>query len=83
MKIFFVKTIIVAITFYFVFELTIGSKIRLVQDSILKYKNKTERVKIKEKWLVIPDAMGMALFAITTAQMAVKMNLPLIIEFYN
>ena len=49
MKIFFVKTIIVAITFYFVFELTIGSKIRLVQNSLLKYKNKTERVKIKEK----------------------------------
>ena len=38
-----------------------------------------KRVKIKEKWLVIPDAMGMALFAITTAQMAVKMNLPFII----
>jgi len=49
MKIFFVKTIIVAITFYVVFELTIGSKIRLVQDSVLKYKHKTERVKIKEK----------------------------------
>ena len=49
MKIFFVKTIIVAITFYIVFEITIGSKIRLVQDSVLKYKNKTERVKMKEK----------------------------------
>tara|TARA_B100001996_G_scaffold306608_1_gene247848 strand:- start:76 stop:342 length:267 start_codon:yes stop_codon:yes gene_type:complete len=49
MKIFFVKTIIVAVTFYVVFELTIGSKIRLVEDSILKYKHKTERVKIKEK----------------------------------
>ena len=49
MKTFFVKTIIVAITFFVVFELTIGSKIRLVQDSLLKYKNKTERVKIKEK----------------------------------
>ena len=44
MKIFFVKTIIVAISFYVVFELTIGSKIRLIQDSVLKYKNKTERV---------------------------------------
>ena len=49
MKIFFVKTIIVAIAFYIVFELTIGSKIKQVQDSILKYKSKTERVKIKEK----------------------------------
>ena len=48
MKTFFVKTIIVAISFYVVFELTIGSKIRLIQDSVLKYKNKTERVKVKE-----------------------------------
>ena len=49
MKIFFVKTIIVTIAFYIVFELTIGSKIRNVQESVLKYKSKTERVKIKEK----------------------------------
>ena len=49
MKTFFVKTIIVAIAFYIVFELTIGSKIKQAQDSILKYKSKTERVKIKEK----------------------------------
>lgn len=49
MKIFFVKTIIVAITFYIVFELTIGSKIKQAQESILKYKSKTERIKIKEK----------------------------------
>ena len=49
MKTFFVKTIIVAIAFYIVFELTIGSKIRYVQESILKYKSKTERVKVKEK----------------------------------
>ena len=49
MKIFFVKTIIVAIAFYIVFELTIGSKIKQAQESILKYKSKTERVKIKEK----------------------------------
>ena len=48
MKIFFVKTIIVAISFYVVFESTIGSKIRLIQDSDLKYKNKTEIVKVKE-----------------------------------
>ena len=45
MKTFFVKTIIVAIAFYIVFELTIGSKIRYAQESILKYKSKTERVK--------------------------------------
>tara|TARA_Y200000002_G_scaffold297997_1_gene252683 strand:+ start:2972 stop:3238 length:267 start_codon:yes stop_codon:yes gene_type:complete len=49
MKIFFVKTIIVAIAFYIVFELTIGSKIKQAQETILKYKSKTERVKIKEK----------------------------------
>ena len=49
MKIFFVKTIIVAIAFYIVFELTIGSKIKQAQESILKYKSKTERIKIKEK----------------------------------
>ena len=52
MKIFFVKTIIVAITFYIVFELTIGSKIKQAQESILKYKSKTERVKIKEKLIL-------------------------------
>ena len=34
---------------YIVFELTIGSKIKQAQESILKYKSKTERVKIKEK----------------------------------
>ena len=49
MKIFFVKTIIVAVAFYIVFELTIGSKIKQAQESILKYKSKTERIKIKEK----------------------------------
>ena len=49
MKIFFVKTIIIAATFYAVFELTIGSKIRQAEEAVLKYKNKSERVKIKEK----------------------------------
>ena len=49
MKIFFVKTIIIGIVFYAVFELTIGIKIKQAQETILKYKNKTERVKIKEK----------------------------------
>ena len=49
MKIFFVKAIIVAVMFYIVFELTIGSKIKQVEETFLKYQNKSERVKIKEK----------------------------------
>ena len=49
MKIFFVKTIMVAAMFYIVFELTIGSKIKQVEETFLKYKTKSERVKIKEK----------------------------------
>ena len=57
MKIFFVKTILVAVTFYVVFELTIGSKIKQAEETFLKYKNKTERVKIKEKIITeIEDA---------------------------
>ena len=49
MKIFVVKTFIIALTFYTVFELTIGTKIRDVKESITKYQKKTERVKLKEK----------------------------------
>ena len=49
MKIFVVKSFIIALTFYIVFELTIGTKIRDVKDSIIKYQKKTERVKLKEK----------------------------------
>tara|TARA_B100000965_G_C19170709_1_gene574442 strand:- start:90 stop:353 length:264 start_codon:yes stop_codon:yes gene_type:complete len=49
MKIFVVKTIIVALAFYVVFEFTIGMKIKDTQEVFLKYKNKTERIKIKEK----------------------------------
>ena len=49
MKIFVVKTFIIALTFYIVFELTIGTKIRYVKESITKYQKKTERVKLKEK----------------------------------
>ena len=49
MKIFVVKTFIIALTFYIVFELTIGTKIRNVKESITKYQKKTERVKLKEK----------------------------------
>ncbi|MGA0241585.1 MAG: trimeric intracellular cation channel family protein [Candidatus Marinamargulisbacteria bacterium] len=37
------------------------------------------RVRIQKKWLLVPDAMGMALFAVTTAQMTVNMGLPIII----
>tara|TARA_Y100000768_G_C23982283_1_gene686593 strand:+ start:3190 stop:3447 length:258 start_codon:yes stop_codon:yes gene_type:complete len=49
MKIFVVKTFIIALTFYTVFELTIGTKIRDIKESITKYQKKTERVKLKEK----------------------------------
>ena len=49
MKIFVVKSFIIALTFYIVFELTIGTKIRDVKESITKYQKKTERVKLKEK----------------------------------
>jgi len=49
MKIFVVKTFIIALTFYIVFELTKGTKIRDVRESITKYQKKTERVKLKEK----------------------------------
>ena len=49
MKIFVVKTFIVALAFFIVFELTISSKIKLVQENIIKFKEKSERVKIKEK----------------------------------
>ena len=49
MKIFVVKTFIVAFAFYIVFELTISSKIRTVKNSIIKFQEKSERVKVKEK----------------------------------
>ena len=49
MKIFVVKTFIVAVAFYIVFELTISSKIKVAQDSILRFHEKSERVKVKEK----------------------------------
>ena len=49
MKIFVVKTFIVALAFFIVFELTIGSKIKLVKENVIKFKEKSERVKIKEK----------------------------------
>tara|TARA_B100001059_G_C17575792_1_gene447335 strand:- start:202 stop:459 length:258 start_codon:yes stop_codon:yes gene_type:complete len=51
MKIFVVKTFIVSLAFFVVFELTISSKIRVAQDSIMKLSEKSERVKIKEKIL--------------------------------
>ena len=49
MKIFVVKTFIVALAFYIVFEFTIGTKIRDVKNSVTKFQKKTERVKLKEK----------------------------------
>ncbi len=52
MKIFVVKTFIVAFAFYIVFELTISSKIRTVKNSIIKFQEKSERVKVKEKILL-------------------------------
>tara|TARA_Y100000766_G_C18728948_1_gene517842 strand:+ start:366 stop:623 length:258 start_codon:yes stop_codon:yes gene_type:complete len=52
MKIFVVKTFIVALAFFIVFELTISSKIRMVENSVIKFAEKSERVKIKEKILL-------------------------------
>ena len=49
MKIFVVKTFIVALAFFIVFELTISSKIKMAQEKIIKFNQKSERVKIKEK----------------------------------
>ena len=49
MKIFVVKTFIVALAFYIVFEFTIGTKIRDVKNSVTKFqkKNKVKRYKKK------------------------------------
>ena len=49
MKIFVVKTFVVALAFFIVFELTISSKIKMAQEKIIKFNQKSERVKIKEK----------------------------------
>ena len=49
MKIFVVKTFIVALAFFIVFELTISSKIKLAKENVIKFKEKSERIKIKEK----------------------------------
>ena len=49
MKVFVVKTFIVALAFFIVFELTISSKIKLAKENVIKFKEKSERVKIKEK----------------------------------
>lgn len=39
-----------------------------------------DRIQIKESWLMIPDALGMALFAISTAKMTVDLgNSPIIV----
>jgi len=49
MKIFVVKTFVVALAFFIVFELTISSKIKMAQETVIKFNQKSERVKIKEK----------------------------------
>ena len=49
MKIFVVKTFVVALAFFIVFELTISSKIKMAQEILIKFNQKSERVKIKEK----------------------------------
>ena len=49
MKIFVVKTFVVALAFFIVFELTISSKIKMAQEIVIKFNQKSERVKIKEK----------------------------------
>ena len=38
-----------------------------------------KRINIQSRWLIIPDAIGLATFAITTAQMTYEMGLPVII----
>ena len=38
-----------------------------------------KKIQIRSSWLLVPDAMGLALFAISTAQMAYQMGHPSII----
>ncbi|RAP33270.1 hypothetical protein DID75_02635 [Candidatus Marinamargulisbacteria bacterium SCGC AG-410-N11] len=38
-----------------------------------------KKFSIKEKWLFLPDALGLSLFTVTTAQMAYEANLPIIV----
>ena len=49
MKSFVVKTLIASIIFYVLFEITIGSRLDVVQNYLTLGKDKAERMKIKEK----------------------------------
>jgi len=51
MKPFIIKTLAVAIIFYILFEITIGSRLDEMQSNFSIVKNKHERIKIKEKIL--------------------------------
>ena len=51
MKPFIVKTLAVAIIFYILFEITIGSRLDKIQDFFSTFENKQERKKAKEKIL--------------------------------
>ena len=46
-----VKTLVVAIIFYILFEITIGSRLDKIQDFFSTFENKQERIKAKEKIL--------------------------------
>ena len=51
MKPFIIKTLGVAIIFYILFEITIGSRLDEMQSNFSIVKNKQERIKIKDKIL--------------------------------
>jgi len=52
MKSFFVKTVVVAVVFYILFEVTIGSRLDKIENYFAAFKNKQERTKVKEKILI-------------------------------
>ena len=51
MKPFIVKILAVAIIFYIIFEITIGSRLDKIQSFFSTFENKQERIKAKEKIL--------------------------------
>ena len=51
MKPFIIKSLAVAIIFYIIFEITIGSRLDKIQNSFSIFENKQERIKAKEKIL--------------------------------
>ena len=51
MKPFIVKTLAVAIIFYILFEITIGSRLDKILNYFVAFENKQERIKAKEKIL--------------------------------